>query len=93
MVPVHVEFQSSNGCNDVKYQSFNDSYDVGDDFDENGGITLMRKGGEERIQSIGWDNLTTCLWGITTDQSEEQEDDEEEDGVIVFSMSTIILTV
>ena len=57
----YVEFQSSNGCRDVKYQSFNDSYDVGDDFDENGGITLMRKGGEERIQSIGWDNLTTCL--------------------------------
>ena len=42
----------------------------------------MRKGGEERIQSIGWDNLTTCLWGITTDQSKEEEDgdDRDEDG-------------
>ena len=53
MVPVHVEFQSSNGCNDVKYQSFNDSYDVGDDFDENGGITLMRKGGEDPEHWVG----------------------------------------
>ena len=56
---MHVEFQSSNGCNDVKYQSSNDSYDVGDDFDENRGITLMRKGGEERIKSIGLGGTTS----------------------------------